>query len=53
MGSALRLMVDTHVDPNKRPDIRTTWEEIDIEAEKNKLASSAGWDDIEALLGDL
>lgn len=53
MGSALRSMVDSYVDPNKRPDIRTTWEEIDITAEKSKVTSSAGWDDIDALLGDL
>lgn len=53
MGSALRSMVDTHVDPNKRPEIRNTWDEIDIAAEKAKMLASAGWDDIDALLGEL
>jgi DNA-binding response OmpR family regulator len=53
MGSALRSMVDNYVDPNKRPDIRSTWDEIDITAEKSKITASAGWDDIDALLGDL
>ena len=53
MGSALRSMVDTHVDPNKRPDIRGTWDEIDIKAELKKESSSSGWDDIDSLLETL
>jgi DNA-binding response OmpR family regulator len=54
MGSALRKMVDQYAGKAEKPDIRSTWEDVNIAEEKAKIATSnTSWDDIDSLLSDL
>jgi DNA-binding response OmpR family regulator len=53
MGSALRGMVDKYATAGEKPDIRSTWEDVNIAEEKAKIASNTSWDDIDSLLSDL
>jgi DNA-binding response OmpR family regulator len=53
MGSALRRVVEQHCINLQKPDIRDTWEGVNIAEAKRKTLDGPSWDDIDALMEDL